>query len=157
MTKTIFRRFGMRAATLAFSGAMLFALPVMAQDTTPAQGPPPGGRTRPSPAEMQERQLNMLTQKLSLTPDQVTQVKAIQSDEATQMKALRDDRGRRDPHGYKLQASVEAVADELACAAGLVCGKLNRAPACIVRGFRYEAGAGSAQELLRARANDLFR
>ncbi|PYX50032.1 MAG: coenzyme F420-0:L-glutamate ligase, partial [Acidobacteria bacterium] len=25
------------------------------------------------------------------------------------MKALRDDRGRRDPHGYKLQASVEAV------------------------------------------------
>jgi coenzyme F420-0:L-glutamate ligase / coenzyme F420-1:gamma-L-glutamate ligase len=44
------------------------------------------------------------------------------------MKALRDDRGRRDPHGYKLHASVEAVADELACAAGLVCGKLSRAP-----------------------------
>src|SRR5208337_4428123 len=38
------------------------------------------------------------------------------------MKALRDDRGRRDPHGYTLQASLEAVADELACAAGLVCG-----------------------------------
>ena len=88
---TIFRRFGIRTAALAFSGALLFALPVMAQDTTPAQGPPPGGRGRPSPAEMQERQLNMLTQKLSLTPDQVTQVKAIQSDEATQMKALRDD------------------------------------------------------------------
>ena len=32
------------------------------------------------------------------------------------MKPLRDDRGRRDPHGYKLKASVEAVADELACA-----------------------------------------
>ena len=56
------------------------------------------------------------------------------------MKPLRDDRGRRDPHGYKLKASVEAVADELACAAGLVCGKLNRSPACIVRGFSYEAG-----------------
>ncbi len=73
------------------------------------------------------------------------------------MKPLRDDRGRRDPHGYKLKASVEAIADELACAAGLVCGKLNRAPACIVRGFSYEAGKSSAKELLRPAATDLFR
>lgn len=73
------------------------------------------------------------------------------------MKALRDDRGRRDPHGYKLQASVEAVADELACAAGLVCGKLNRAPACIIRGFRYAAGPGRARDLLRPASTDLFR
>lgn len=73
------------------------------------------------------------------------------------MKPLRDDRGRRDPHGYELRASVEAVADELACAAGLVCGKLNRAPACIVRGFRYEAGAGRVGELLRPASTDLFR
>jgi len=73
------------------------------------------------------------------------------------MKPLRDDRGRRDPHGYKLKATVEAVADELACAAGLVCGKLNRAPACIVRGFRYEPGPGRLRDLLRPAANDLFR
>jgi len=73
------------------------------------------------------------------------------------MKPLRDDRGRRDPHGYKLKASVEAVADELACGAGLVCGKLNRAPACIVRGFRYESGPGRARDLLRPAATDLFR
>jgi coenzyme F420-0:L-glutamate ligase/coenzyme F420-1:gamma-L-glutamate ligase len=73
------------------------------------------------------------------------------------MKPLRDDRGRRDPHGYKLRASVEAVADELACAAGLVCGKLNRTPACIIRGFRYEPGPGSARDLLRPAAADLFR
>jgi coenzyme F420-0:L-glutamate ligase/coenzyme F420-1:gamma-L-glutamate ligase len=73
------------------------------------------------------------------------------------MKPLRDDRGRRDPHGYKLKASVEAVADELACAAGLVCGKLNRAPACIVRGFRYEAGTGKASDMLRPASTDLFR
>jgi coenzyme F420-0:L-glutamate ligase / coenzyme F420-1:gamma-L-glutamate ligase len=73
------------------------------------------------------------------------------------MKPLRDDRGRRDPHGYKLNASIEAVADELACAAGLVCGKLNRAPACIIRGFTYESGAGSVRDLLRPPANDLFR
>jgi coenzyme F420-0:L-glutamate ligase / coenzyme F420-1:gamma-L-glutamate ligase len=73
------------------------------------------------------------------------------------MKPLRDDRGRRDPHGYKLKASVEAVADELACAAGLVCGKLNRAPACLIRGFDYEAGAGSVRDLLRPASTDLFR
>lgn len=73
------------------------------------------------------------------------------------MKALRDDRGRRDSHGYKLQASVEAVADELACAAGLVCGKLNRTPACIIRGFVYETASGSSNDLLRPAKNDLFR
>ncbi len=73
------------------------------------------------------------------------------------MKALRDDRGRRDPHGYVLHASVEAIVDELACAAGLVCGKLNRAPACIVRGFHYQASRGSTRSLLRPAANDLFR
>lgn len=73
------------------------------------------------------------------------------------MKALRDDRGRRDPHGYTLQVSLEAVADELACAAGLVCGKLNRTPACIVRGFQHQAAPGRARELLRPAANDLFR
>jgi len=73
------------------------------------------------------------------------------------IKPLRDDRGHRDPYGYRLKASVEAVADELACAAGLVCGKLNRAPACIVRGFIYEAGAGQINDLLRPPATDLFR
>ena len=73
------------------------------------------------------------------------------------LKPLRDDRGQRDSHGYKLKASVEAIADELACAAGLVCGKLNRAPACLIRGYRYASGNGSARELLRPAANDLFR
>ena len=73
------------------------------------------------------------------------------------MKPQRDDRGRRDSHGYKLKASVEAVADELASAAGLVCGKLNRAPACIVRGFRYDPGPGGVRDLLRPAASDLFR
>jgi len=73
------------------------------------------------------------------------------------MKPLRDDRGRRDPHGYKLHASLEAVADELACAAGLVCGKLNHTPACIIRGFHYERASGRTSDLLRPKANDLFR
>lgn len=73
------------------------------------------------------------------------------------MKPLRDDRGRRDSHGYQLKASVEAVADELACAAGLVCGKLNRTPACIVRGFVFSPGSGGCGKLLRPPETDLFR
>jgi len=73
------------------------------------------------------------------------------------MKPLHDYRGKRDPHGYQLRASYEAVADELACAAGLVCGKLNRTPVCIVRGFKYQRGLGSARDLIRPKENDLFR
>jgi len=73
------------------------------------------------------------------------------------MKALHDYRGCRDPHGYPLRVSIEAVADELACAAGLVCGKLTGTPACIVRGFEYRPGKGSARELIRPAATDLFR
>lgn len=73
------------------------------------------------------------------------------------MKPLRDDRGKSDPHGYKLKASVEAIADELACAAGLVCGKLNRAPACIVRGFSFSPGRANVRQLLRRPETDLFR
>lgn len=73
------------------------------------------------------------------------------------IKSLADHRGKRDPHGYVLHASAEAVADELACAAGLVCGKLNRTPFCIVRGFSYSRGRGTARELIRMPENDLFR
>ncbi|MBV9625715.1 MAG: coenzyme F420-0:L-glutamate ligase [Acidobacteria bacterium] len=70
---------------------------------------------------------------------------------------LDDFRGKRDSHGYLLRASAEAVADELACAAGLVCGKLKRTPVCIVRGYRAGAAQGTAQELLRRAQDDLFR
>jgi coenzyme F420-0:L-glutamate ligase/coenzyme F420-1:gamma-L-glutamate ligase len=73
------------------------------------------------------------------------------------MKALHDYRGRRDPQGYPLRVTVDAVADELACAAGLVCGKLARTPACIIRGFRYRPGPGRGRDLIRPAANDLFR
>ena len=73
------------------------------------------------------------------------------------MKPLVDYRGRRDSHGYKLHASIDAVADELACAAGLVCGKLENTPACIIRGFSYRAGRGTARQLIRPAKYDLFR
>ncbi len=73
------------------------------------------------------------------------------------MQALHDYRGHRDPHGYPLRVTIEAVADELACAAGLVCGKLARTPASIIRGFRYRPGRGRARDLIRPAASDLFR
>jgi coenzyme F420-0:L-glutamate ligase/coenzyme F420-1:gamma-L-glutamate ligase len=73
------------------------------------------------------------------------------------MEALHDYRGDRDPHGYPLRVTMEAVADELACAAGLVCGKLARAPACIIRGYRYRPAPGRARDLIRPAATDLFR
>jgi coenzyme F420-0:L-glutamate ligase/coenzyme F420-1:gamma-L-glutamate ligase len=73
------------------------------------------------------------------------------------MQALHDYRGRRDPHGYPLRVTMEAVADELACAAGLVCGKLVRTPACIIRGFPFRPGSGRARDLIRPAKTDLFR
>ena len=73
------------------------------------------------------------------------------------MKAAHDYRGRRDPHGYRLRVSLDAVADELACAAGLLSGKLSRTPFVIIRGFRYQPGRGTARDLLRPAAHDLFR
>jgi coenzyme F420-0:L-glutamate ligase / coenzyme F420-1:gamma-L-glutamate ligase len=73
------------------------------------------------------------------------------------MKALHDYRGRSDPHGYPLRVSLDAIADELACAAGLVTGKLGRTPFAIIRGFRYQRARGSARELIRPASHDLFR
>src|SRR2546428_4971719 len=58
------------------------------------------------------------------------------------IKPLEDYRGRRDPRGYKLRASVDAVADELACAGGLGCGKLGRPPPCLHPGVQDWAGTG---------------
>jgi len=65
--------------------------------------------------------------------------------------------GSRDPQGFPLQATIEALADELGAAAGLVSSKLNRTPAVLVRGILYEAGEGSARDLIRAADRDLFR
>jgi len=76
------------------------------------------------------------------------------------MRPLIDYRGRRDAHGYPLHATVEAVADELACAAGLVCGKLTSTPACIIRGYAYRRGRGGnngGRALIRPAKSDLFR
>jgi coenzyme F420-0:L-glutamate ligase/coenzyme F420-1:gamma-L-glutamate ligase len=73
------------------------------------------------------------------------------------MKVMHDYRGRADAYGYKMHATEEAVADALACVAGLVCGKDSRIPACIIRGYSYRRGNGSARQLVRPAEKDLFR
>jgi len=70
--------------------------------------------------------------------------------------ALRDYRGREDPDGYELQGTELAVVDEVASAAELVMGKLDRVPAALIRGAPL-AGDGRVQTLLRDPATDLFR
>lgn len=73
------------------------------------------------------------------------------------MDPIRDYRGHLDAYGYKMRATEECVADELACVAGLVCGKDALVPACIIRGYRYRRGKGSARQIVRSAATDLFR
>lgn len=73
------------------------------------------------------------------------------------MDPFADYRGGTDPHGNPLEASILAVADELAGAAELVMGKTAAIPAAIIRNYSYEAGDGAARDLLMDPARDLFR
>jgi coenzyme F420-0:L-glutamate ligase/coenzyme F420-1:gamma-L-glutamate ligase len=73
------------------------------------------------------------------------------------MQAIVDYRGQCDPYGYELQVSQIAVADELAAAAELVMGKIERIPVALIRGYTYIPAEGDARSLLRDSATDLFR
>lgn len=73
------------------------------------------------------------------------------------MEAITDYRGQRDPYGYELQASAIAVADELAAAAELVMGKIDRVPVALIRGYSYIPARGDTRSLLRDSATDMFR
>jgi coenzyme F420-0:L-glutamate ligase/coenzyme F420-1:gamma-L-glutamate ligase len=65
--------------------------------------------------------------------------------------------GQRDPEGYELRVTEIAVADEIAAGSELVMGKLDRCPAAIVRGLRFEVSNETAREYVRPAAKDLFR
>lgn len=65
--------------------------------------------------------------------------------------------GKEDPAGHVLQATILALADELASAAEPVMGKLDRVPVAIIRGLNWERGEGSSRALMRDPARDLFR
>ncbi|MEX0984180.1 MAG: coenzyme F420-0:L-glutamate ligase [Actinomycetota bacterium] len=73
------------------------------------------------------------------------------------MPAVVDLRGTTDHTGRLLDATVVALADQVAAAAGMVMGKDEMIPAAIVRGLRWTAAAGRGADLVRAAADDLFR
>jgi coenzyme F420-0:L-glutamate ligase/coenzyme F420-1:gamma-L-glutamate ligase len=74
---------------------------------------------------------------------------------ASGVQVLRDLEGERDPIGYELHATVIAVADEIAGAAQLVSGKLDRVPVTIVRGLDVR-GEGKATDIPIPPELDLF-
>ncbi len=73
------------------------------------------------------------------------------------MPAVVDLRGTPDHTGRLLDATVVALADQVAAAAGMVMGKDEMIPAAVVRGLRWTAAAGRGADLVRAAADDLFR
>jgi coenzyme F420-0:L-glutamate ligase/coenzyme F420-1:gamma-L-glutamate ligase len=73
------------------------------------------------------------------------------------MAPLLDYRGQPDDFGRVMHVSVLAIADEVASAAELVAGKVNRCPFVIVRGYSYTRAEGAASELVMDSAMDLFR
>ena len=106
-------------AFVAVCGATLSTMPMLAQDNSapppPAQdgqGPPQGGHR--DPAQMQARQLQMMTKRLNLSPDQVTQIKAIDDDQMTQVQALRSDTSTsRDDKRPKMMAIHQASTEKI--------------------------------------------
>jgi dehydro coenzyme F420 reductase / coenzyme F420-0:L-glutamate ligase / coenzyme F420-1:gamma-L-glutamate ligase len=71
--------------------------------------------------------------------------------------ALVDLRGTADHHGRELEATVVALADEVAAASGLAMGKAARVPVAIVRGVGFEPASVPASEMVRPPEEDLFR
>jgi coenzyme F420-0:L-glutamate ligase/coenzyme F420-1:gamma-L-glutamate ligase len=72
------------------------------------------------------------------------------------MRPVLDLRGEPDAGGRPLEATLIAVADELAGAAELVMGKAAGVPAALIRGYAVPAGEGSARELVMPPERDLF-
>ena len=75
---------------------------------------------------------------------------------AAGVEVVRDLMGEHDPNGYELHATRIAVADEIAGAAQLVFGKLDRVPVAVVRGLDVR-GDTRAADLVIPPETDLFR
>jgi coenzyme F420-0:L-glutamate ligase/coenzyme F420-1:gamma-L-glutamate ligase len=73
------------------------------------------------------------------------------------LPALKRYVGQFDPEGYELRVTEIAIADEVAAAAELVMGKLDRCPVAIVRGFGVDGNAETARDYVRPADKDLFR
>ncbi len=73
------------------------------------------------------------------------------------IETMLDYRGTTDTFGRELSATQIAIVDEIAGAAEMVMGKINGICAAIVRGAPVNGGRGSAVDLVRPHAEDLFR
>ena len=73
------------------------------------------------------------------------------------LEPLKSYLGEKDPAGHVLQATILALADELASAAEPIMGKLDRIPVVIIRGLNWQRGESGSRPLLRDPARDLFR
>lgn len=73
------------------------------------------------------------------------------------MLAIRNYRGKRDQYGNELKVTSIATGDQIAGAAELVMGKTDGIPVCILRGYSFPQGNGTAKDLIRPRSKDLFR
>ncbi|MDH6181471.1 coenzyme F420-0:L-glutamate ligase/coenzyme F420-1:gamma-L-glutamate ligase [Microbacteriaceae bacterium SG_E_30_P1] len=79
---------------------------------------------------------------------------------AAGIRVLDDLRGTRDSSGRRLDATIAAVADEIAGAADLVKGKTSGRPVAIVRGLGHLVGSlelPGARAIVRPAADDMFR
>jgi coenzyme F420-0:L-glutamate ligase / coenzyme F420-1:gamma-L-glutamate ligase len=76
---------------------------------------------------------------------------------ASGVPALIDLRGTQDRDKKPLHATILAVADELAAAAGLLMGKAKGTPVIIIRGYHFQSVQDSAARILRPVNEDLFR
>jgi coenzyme F420-0:L-glutamate ligase/coenzyme F420-1:gamma-L-glutamate ligase len=73
------------------------------------------------------------------------------------LPSLVDLRGTPDHAGRQLEATVVALADEIAAAGGLVMGKSARVPVAVVRGIELAGLHSPARVLVRPPEEDLFR
>lgn len=77
---------------------------------------------------------------------------------AAGIPALLDLRGRADLFGRTLKSTQVGIADEIAATASLLMGQADEGtPVVLVRGLDLPEAEGSADDLLRERARDLFR
>jgi coenzyme F420-0:L-glutamate ligase/coenzyme F420-1:gamma-L-glutamate ligase len=70
---------------------------------------------------------------------------------------IEDLRGTPDADGRVMRTTIRAVADELASAAELALGKIDRRPVALVRGAAFTRAEGSIREALLPAELDLFR
>jgi len=76
---------------------------------------------------------------------------------AAGLPSVVDLRGTKDAGGRVLDATVVALADEIAAAGGLAMGKAEGVPMVLVRGVRADAAPAPARDLVRPPDEDLFR